>query len=81
MLRAERKGNGRGRVYTLTYRVTDGEGNATDAEANVYVPHDASDLKDLIAMMGGGRMDPICPRPAEAVEELTRIFPRIYSRK
>jgi hypothetical protein len=36
-LRAERKGNGNGRVYTLTYRVTDPSGNETDAEAKVYV--------------------------------------------
>jgi hypothetical protein len=38
MLRAERTGNGNGRVYTLTYRVTDRSGNETEAEAKVYVP-------------------------------------------
>jgi hypothetical protein len=79
LLRAERKGNGNGRVYTLTYEVTDGSGNKTEAEANVYVPHDASDLKDLIAMMDGGDIDPICPSPLDAVEQLTEIFPGIGS--
>jgi hypothetical protein len=83
MLRAERKGNGNGRVYTLTYRVKEGddgegddeEGNETEAEAKVYVPHDASALKDLIG--GGDRpeMEPICPRPTEAVDQLADLFP------
>ncbi len=76
MLRAERKGNGNGRVYTLTYRVKDGDdedSNETDAEANVYVPHDASDLKDLIG--GGSEMDRICPRPTDAVDQLADLFP------
>jgi hypothetical protein len=79
-LRAERAGGGNGRVYTLTYRITDGDGNETNAEAKVYVPHDASDLKALIGDNGDrGEMDPICPRPAEAVEELTAIHPGLGS--
>jgi hypothetical protein len=83
MLRAERKGNGNGRVYTLTYLVKertdeegeDEEGNEKVAEAKVYVPHDASALKDLIG--GGDRpeMEPICPRPTEAIEQLAEMFP------
>jgi hypothetical protein len=82
MLRAERKGNGNGRVYTLTYRVKDGDGedsNETDAEAKVYVPHDASDLKDLIG--DRGEMDPICPRPTDAVDQLADLFPGFGSVK
>jgi hypothetical protein len=80
MLRAERSGGGNGRVYTLTYRVTDQSGNETEAEAKVYVPHDASDLKDLIGDDHGDRdMDPICPRPIEAVAELTSIHPGLGS--
>jgi hypothetical protein len=38
-LRAERDENGDGRVYTITYRVTDGCGNFTEASATVTVPH------------------------------------------
>jgi len=80
-LRAERAGGGNGRIYTLIYRVTDGNGMQTDAEAKVYVPHDASDLKDLIGDQDGDRdeMGPICPQPTEAVAELTEIFPGLGS--
>jgi hypothetical protein len=81
MLRAERAGGGNGRVYTLTYLVTDRSGNETEAEAKVYVPHDASDLKDLIGDDDGDLddMEPICPRPIEAVAELTEMHPGLGS--
>jgi hypothetical protein len=81
MLRAERSGGGNGRVYTLTYLVTDRSGNETEAEAKVYVPHDYSDLKDLIGDHDGdhGEMDPICPRPTEAIDELAETFPGLGS--
>ena len=39
-LRAERDGNGDGRVYTITFRVRDAFGNTTTAAARVIVPHD-----------------------------------------
>ncbi len=39
-LRAERSGNGEGRVYTITYRAFDGAGNEAFAAAYVRVPHD-----------------------------------------
>jgi Ca-activated chloride channel family protein len=38
-LRAERKGDGNGRVYIVTMRVTDSEGNVSTATAKVTVPH------------------------------------------
>jgi predicted extracellular nuclease len=37
-LRAERSGSGDGRVYTITYEVTDACGNSTTASATVNVP-------------------------------------------
>ena len=37
-LRAERSGIGTGRVYTITYQVTDAYGNMTQQSASVYVP-------------------------------------------
>ena len=40
MVRAERAGGGSGRIYTVIYLVTDGEGNSTEASAEVRVPHD-----------------------------------------
>ena len=39
-LRAERAGTGDGRVYTITYTVTDASGNSASAFATVEVPHD-----------------------------------------
>lgn len=42
-LRAERMGGGNGRVYTIVYRIAGENGVATDAEAQVFVPHDHSD--------------------------------------
>lgn len=38
-LRAERKGDGNGRVYIVTLRVTDSDGNVSTATAKVTVPH------------------------------------------
>ncbi|HEX5011733.1 MAG TPA: hypothetical protein VFY71_15175 [Planctomycetota bacterium] len=38
-LRAERKGNGAGRTYTITATVTDGFDNATSVTTTVVVPH------------------------------------------
>jgi hypothetical protein len=39
-LRAERCGTEDGRIYTITYTVTDASGNSADAIATVEVPHD-----------------------------------------
>jgi predicted extracellular nuclease len=44
-LRAERSGTGEGRVYTVTYRATDGCGNSSLATATVTVPHDKGNGK------------------------------------
>ena len=40
LLRAERSGDGNGRVYTITYTATDASGNSASASATVTVPHD-----------------------------------------
>ncbi len=44
-LRAERAGGGEGRIYTITYQVTDACGNSTIVSAEVMVPH-SQDKKD-----------------------------------
>ena len=41
-LRAERSGTSDGRVYTITYAVTDADGLTTTADVEVHVPHDQS---------------------------------------
>jgi hypothetical protein len=38
-LRAERRGGGTGRIYTVTYEVEDASGNTTTTQALVTVPH------------------------------------------
>lgn len=40
LLRAERAGNGDGRVYTITVEVRDGADNAATESVEVFVPHD-----------------------------------------
>ena len=40
LLRAEREGNGNGRVYTTTITCTDSGGNSSDEQVEVVVPHD-----------------------------------------
>ena len=37
-LRAERRQNGKGRIYTVTYQATDASGNSSTATATVTVP-------------------------------------------
>jgi DNA/RNA endonuclease G (NUC1) len=39
-LRADRNGNGDGRVYTITFKVSDAAGNSTTLTRQVIVPHD-----------------------------------------
>lgn len=39
-LRAERAGEGDGRIYTIVYTATDASGNSASASATVVVPHD-----------------------------------------
>lgn len=39
-VRASRNGNGKGRIYTITYLATDIAGNTVQATATVTVPHD-----------------------------------------
>ncbi|KRF06866.1 hypothetical protein ASG89_18650 [Paenibacillus sp. Soil766] len=45
-LRAERKGGGSGRVYTITYTAIDLAGNKTIATAIIKVPHDQGHTSD-----------------------------------
>jgi hypothetical protein len=79
LLRAERSGGGDGRVYTLTYEVTDASGNATEVDAKVHVPHDASDLRRLLDKIDGDEdsVHPICPGPVAAVDLFTDAFPEL----
>jgi hypothetical protein len=39
-VRAERKGNGSGRIYTVTYSAADASDNTASASATITVPHD-----------------------------------------
>jgi hypothetical protein len=52
-LRAERFGSGDGRIYTITYEVTDNCGNSTLASTPVTVPHDQGQGKGGKGGKGG----------------------------
>jgi hypothetical protein len=47
-LRAERRSDGDGRIYTVAYKATDGAGNVTPATREVLVPHDQGGIVDPI---------------------------------
>jgi hypothetical protein len=71
-LRAERSGGGPGRVYTLTYRVSDDAGNHTYVTVRVRVPHDQGNDDDEEDGDDDGSdhdSDRICPLPSEATRE------------
>ena len=56
-LRAERSGQGDGRVYTITIECTDASGNPSAKDVTVIVPHDQG--------KGGGKKNSgILPSPA-----------------
>ena len=57
LLRAERNGKGPGRVYTLTYRASDGSGNTTPGLATVIVPHDQGQGPEPLLM----QVEPTAP--------------------
>ena len=44
-LRAEREGTGNGRVYTISFEVTDASGNTQPGSSQVWIPHDMANPK------------------------------------
>jgi hypothetical protein len=54
LLRAERSGKGKGRVYTINILSTDASGNTSSKLVTVAVPHDKKDLKvaDIVFVPG-----------------------------
>lgn len=48
MVRAERQGNGNGRVYAVTFDVADGAGNISVATVYLGVPHDKSGKSPIV---------------------------------
>ncbi len=47
-LRAERAGEGNGRLYSLVYRATDGSGNVAERTALLLVPHDQAGVTEPV---------------------------------
>jgi uncharacterized repeat protein (TIGR02543 family) len=60
-LRATRDGNGDGRVYTITFKVTDADGNTGYATAMVTVPHDQGNGKVAIDSEAAYTVNSSCP--------------------
>ncbi|MCJ7569997.1 MAG: ExeM/NucH family extracellular endonuclease [Anaerolineales bacterium] len=72
-LRAERAGGGEGRIYTITYQVTDACGNSTTASAEVTVPHNQDKNKDSSGEADSldlpSDTEAIAPDPTEAPDD------------
>ncbi len=67
-LRAERNGNGDGRVYTITIRAEDASGNVSTQTVTVTVPHDQSDItvnKPFAQGVEGWKVD-VAPNPTSS---------------
>ena len=60
-LRAERDGNLNGRVYTITFKVTDSAGNTTTATATVTVPVNQSGPAAVNGPGPGYTVNSLCP--------------------
>jgi hypothetical protein len=60
-LRSERDGNLNGRVYTITFRVTDSGGNTTTATATVTVPVNQSGPAAVAGPGPGYSVNSLCP--------------------
>ena len=61
-LRAERDGNLNGRVYTITFKVTDSVGNTTTATATVSVPPNQNGASAVNNGAGAGyTVNSACP--------------------
>ncbi len=75
-LRAERAGNGPGRVYSLTYSATDPGGNMSSADAVVTVDHDQGGVTEPVLMSlsatASGTMLEWTAAPAAAVYNVAR---------
>ena len=68
-LRAERAGNGSGRVYTVLGSVTDASGNATDGTAQIVVPHDMGDAKSSRAAKAAKAAADAAQKAAQAAQK------------
>src|SRR5262249_50489556 len=63
LVRAERSGTGTGRVYTMHFTATDGQGGSCQGQVQVCVPHDQSHGSQCVA--GGPVFDSTqCPSRA-----------------
>jgi penicillin amidase len=54
-LRAERQGQGSGRLYTVTYSATDDSGNSTIASVDVGVPYDLASVVEPLHLTVSGK--------------------------
>jgi hypothetical protein len=57
-LRAERSSTGPGRIYTVTYRISDNQGHSSLASGTVHVTHDTNGITDPINLQVSMVYDP-----------------------
>jgi hypothetical protein len=72
LLRAERAGNGSGRVYSAIYNVTDASGNSTNGITEILVPHDQGDAKSMAAAMAAKAAEKAAKKAAKAAEKAAK---------
>jgi hypothetical protein len=60
-LRADRNGNGNGRVYTITFRVRDAVGNTFTLLRQVTVPHDQGGGNNAVDSGVAYTVNSVCP--------------------
>ena len=72
LLRAERAGNGSGRIYTAIYNVTDASGNSTNGVTEILVPHDQGDAKSKAAAKAAKAAEKAAKKAAKAAEKAAK---------
>jgi hypothetical protein len=79
-LRAERAGNGSGRVYTAIYNITDASGNSTNGLTEIVVPHDQGDAMSAHATKAAKAAAKAAKKAAKAATKAAKAATKAAAR-